>query len=54
MIAEEISRIFARNDKHKRQFVLWASYHPMTLQRIEYWDERSPVYKHFRGKFVSS
>ncbi|MES9970300.1 MAG: type IV secretory system conjugative DNA transfer family protein [Candidatus Thiodiazotropha sp.] len=53
MTAEEISRHFARNDWLKRQLVLWAGYHPMILQRVEYFDEISPVYKHFRGKFSS-
>ncbi|MET0105786.1 MAG: type IV secretory system conjugative DNA transfer family protein [Sedimenticola sp.] len=52
MTAEEISRHFARNDRLKRQLVLWAGYHPMILQRVEYFDETSQTYKHFRGKFT--
>ncbi len=50
---EEISRHFARNDRLKRQLVLWAGYHPMILQRVEYFDETSPVYKAFEGKFAA-
>ncbi|MCG8043041.1 MAG: type IV secretory system conjugative DNA transfer family protein [Candidatus Thiodiazotropha endolucinida] len=53
MTAEEISRHFARNDRLKRQLVLWAGYHPMILQRVEYFDDTSPVYKYFREKFTS-
>jgi type IV secretion system protein VirD4 len=50
---EEISRYFARNDQFIRQLVLWAGYHPMILQRVEYFDEKSPVYKYFKGKFAA-
>ncbi|MEW8524856.1 MAG: type IV secretory system conjugative DNA transfer family protein [Candidatus Thiodiazotropha endolucinida] len=53
LIAEEICRIFARNDKHKRQLVLWAGFHPIIVQRIEYWNKTSPVYKYFKGKFAT-
>jgi type IV secretion system protein VirD4 len=53
MTPEEISRYFARNDRMKRQLVLWAGYHPMILQRVEYFDEKSPVYKYFKGKFAA-
>jgi len=51
---EEISRQFARSDRLKRQLVLWAGYHPMILQRVEYFDETSPTHKHFRGKFATN
>ena len=50
MTAEEIARIFARNDPQKRQLILWAGYHPMILQRVEYWDENSPVYSYFKDR----
>lgn len=53
MTPEEISRHFARNDRLKRQLILWAGYHPMILQRVEYFDETSPIYKYFRGKFAA-
>jgi type IV secretion system protein VirD4 len=53
MTPEEISRYFARNDRLKRQLILWAGYHPMILQRVEYFDETSPVYKYFKGKFAA-
>ncbi|MGQ4878898.1 type IV secretory system conjugative DNA transfer family protein [Billgrantia sp. LNSP4103-1] len=45
---EEISRQFARSDRYKRQLVLWAGYHPMILQRVEYFDRQSPVAPYFR------
>lgn len=53
MTPEEISRYFSRDDRLKRQLVLWAGYHPMILERVEYFDQASPVYIHFRGKFAS-
>lgn len=45
---EEISRQFARSDRYKRQLVLWAGYHPMILQRVEYFDRHSQVAPYFR------
>ncbi len=51
---EEVSRQFARNDRLKRQLVHWAGYHPMTLQRVEYFDEQSPVHTAFRKKYHSA
>ncbi len=50
---EEISRQFARSDRLKRQLVLWAGYHPMILQRVEYFDEEDPVYQVFKGKYAT-
>ena len=47
---EEISRQFARSDRLKRQLVLWAGYHPMVIQRVEYFDKQSPVFQYFEGK----
>lgn len=52
MSPDEISRFFARSDQHKRELVLWAGYHPMILQRVEYYDRASPVYAVFKGKFA--
>ena len=49
---EEITRQFARSDRLKRQLVLWAGYHPMILQRVEYFDEKSPVHGAFKGKYA--
>jgi len=47
---EEIARYFARSDKNKRQLVLWAGYHPMVLQRVEYFDQRAPTAWAFKGR----
>jgi len=47
---EEIARYFARSDKNKRQLVLWAGYHPMILQRVEYYDQRAPTAWAFKGR----
>ena len=48
---EEITRMFSRDDRLKRQLVLWSGYRPVMLQRVEYYDEKSPVHRWFRGKF---
>lgn len=48
MTADEIARSFARDDPLKRQLVLWAGKNPMILQRVEYYDETSPIY---RGRY---
>jgi type IV secretion system protein VirD4 len=48
---DEISRHFARSDRLKRQLVMWAGFDPMILQRVEYFDEGSPHYPAFSGKF---
>jgi type IV secretion system protein VirD4 len=48
---DEITRQFARSDRLKRQCVIWPGFHPMMLQRVEYFDERSPWYRAFRGCF---
>ena len=50
---DEVSRQFARSDRLKRQLVVWAGYNPLMLQRVEYFDERSPVHPAFAGKFAS-
>jgi type IV secretion system protein VirD4 len=48
---EEVSRQFARNDRLKRQLVIWAGYHPLILQRVEYFDRTSPLHPVFAGKY---
>ena len=48
---DEISRHFARNDRLKRQLVIWAGFDPMILQRVEYFDERSPHFPVFEDHF---
>lgn len=50
---DEVSRQFARSDRLKRQLVVWAGYNPLMLQRVEYFDERSPVHSAFAGKYAS-
>jgi type IV secretion system protein VirD4 len=52
LTAEEVSRQFARSDRLKRQLVIWAGYNPMMLQRVEYYDETSPVHHVFKGKYA--
>jgi type IV secretion system protein VirD4 len=49
---EEISRLFQRDDRLKRQLVMWAGYHPMILQRVEYFDKDGPCRSVFAGKFA--
>lgn len=46
---EEVSRLFQRDDRLKRQLVLWTGYHPMILQRVEYWDREGPCQAAFVG-----
>ena len=48
---DEISRHFARSDRLKRQLVIWAGFDPMILQRVEYFDEKSPHFPVFRGRY---
>lgn len=50
---DEVSRQFARSDRLKRQLVVWAGYNPLMLQRVEYFDESSPVHPAFAGKYAS-
>ena len=50
---DEVSRLFARDDPMKRQLVIWAGHHPMILQRVEYYDEQSPVHGAFAGKYAA-
>jgi len=54
LIPEEIRRLFARSDRRKRQVVLWSDYHPMILERVEYYDQKSPLHKFFKGKYEGS
>jgi type IV secretion system protein VirD4 len=49
---DEISRHFARSDRLKRQLVMWAGFDPMILQRIEYFDETSPHFPSFQGRYA--
>lgn len=50
---DEVSRQFARSDRLKRQLVVWAGYNPLMLQRVEYFDESSPLHPAFAGKYAS-
>ena len=49
---DEVSIQFARGDRLKRQLVILAGKHPMILQRVEYFDESSPVHRVFKGKYA--
>ncbi|MAY36681.1 MAG: TRAG family protein [Spongiibacteraceae bacterium] len=49
MTPEEVTRFFARSDGKKRQLVIWAGYHPMILQRVEYFDQNGPFAELFSG-----
>ena len=49
MRPDEISRFFARDDKLKRQLILWAGKAPMILQRVEYYDRNGPFWKYFES-----
>ena len=49
---DEVSIQFARGDRLKRQLVILAGKHPMILQRVEYFDKESPVYRVFEGKYA--
>lgn len=40
---DEITRQFARDDRLKRQLVLWAGHHPMMIQRVIYYDRLGPL-----------
>lgn len=53
MTHDEVARHFARNDRLKRQLVIWAGYNPMILQRVEYFDETTPNRYWFEGKYDS-
>ena len=40
---EEVTRQFARDDRLKRQLLLWAGHHPMMVQRVVYHDRNGPL-----------
>jgi len=50
MSPDEIERAFARDDPARREMVLWGGHRPMILQRVEYFDEASPVRPHFAAR----
>ena len=43
---DEVTRQFARDDRLRRQLVMWAGHHPMILQRIEWHDPKGPLTRH--------
>lgn len=51
MRPEEIARHFSRDDPYKRQIVIYSGYHPLILQRVEYFDAASPLHRHFKGLY---
>lgn len=40
---DEVSRQFSRDDRLKRQLVMWAGHHPLMIQRVVYHDRRGPL-----------
>jgi len=40
---DEVSRQFARDDRLKRQLVMWAGHHPLMIQRVAYYDRNGPL-----------
>ena len=40
---DEVSRQFARDDRLKRQLVMWAGHHPLMIQRVVYYDRDGPL-----------
>lgn len=48
---EEVSRMFSRDDPFKRQLVIWSGYRPMTLQRVEYFNNSARHYRAFQHIF---
>lgn len=53
MRPEEIMTRFAREDVFKRQIIIYGGYHPMILQRVEYFEESSPLHGFFAGLYES-
>lgn len=51
MTPDEIARQFARADELKRQIVFWAGFHPLMIQRVEYFDQTGPHHRVFAGKY---
>lgn len=43
---DEVSRLFSRNDRLKRQLILWAGKNPMMIERVEYFNPNSPLAKY--------
>lgn len=46
--SDEVSRLFARDDPHKRQLIMMAGKNPMIIQRVEYWDENGPLGRYLK------
>ena len=42
---DEIAKSFSREYPLKRQLIMWAGYDPIILQRVEYFDDASPLNK---------
>lgn len=51
MTTAEVSRLFRRDDRYKRQLVIWAGYDPLIIQRVEYFDKNGWCHAAFAGKF---
>lgn len=46
--AEEASRFFARDDYLERQLIIRAGDYPWVIQRVNHYDQESPVYDYFK------
>lgn len=49
--APEAALWFSRTNQKRRQLVLWADYHPIVLERIEYYEKNGKLAKYLDGKF---
>jgi type IV secretion system protein VirD4 len=48
LTSDEITRLFSRDDRLKRQLILWAGKHPIMIERVEYFNLNGPLAKYLR------
>ena len=51
LTAEEAGRYFSRDDRKRRQLIMWAGRASLILQRVRYYDKTLPEHKYFAGKY---